>query len=94
MDCCGRADRLGGNPGAKQEIPQPLEITVPSIRPALNVTLIQPVNQEMARTLTANGSVAAWQEAIIGAQVGDLRIEEIRVDVGQKVGKGQVLAVF
>jgi RND family efflux transporter MFP subunit len=44
--------------------------------------------------LTANGSIAAWQEAIIGAEVGDLRLSEVRAQIGETVSQGQVLAVF
>ena len=62
--------------------------------PALSVTAIQPVMQEIPQTISANGSVAAWQEAIIGAEVNDLRIAEVRVQVGESVNKGQILAVF
>lgn len=40
------------------------------------------------------GSIAPWQESIIGAEVGDLRLEEVLVDVGDVVTKGQLLARF
>jgi RND family efflux transporter MFP subunit len=63
-------------------------------KPALNVSAIQPVMRDIPMTLTANGSVAAWQEAIIGAEVSDLRLTEVNVQVGEAVRKGQVLAVF
>lgn len=65
-----------------------------SPRPALNVTVVQPSQQGMPLTLTANGSVAAWQEAIIGAQISDLSLTEVNVQIGERVRKGQVLAVF
>lgn len=44
------------------------------------------------QNLTANGSVVAWQEAIIGAEVTGVRIMAVRVNVGDHVRKGQVLA--
>jgi multidrug efflux pump subunit AcrA (membrane-fusion protein) len=44
--------------------------------------------------LAANGNVAAWQEAIIGSESGGLRLTEVRVNVGDSVKAGQVLAVF
>jgi RND family efflux transporter MFP subunit len=62
--------------------------------PALNVTVIQPVVRDIPTTLTANGSIAAWQEAIIGAEVSDLHLTEVNVQVGEIVKKDQVLAVF
>ena len=63
-------------------------------RPALVVNTVKPVRAEFADTLSANGSVAAWQEAIVGAEISGLRIAEVRADVGDAVRKGQVLVVF
>lgn len=63
-------------------------------KPALSVTVIRPVIQDIPVTLTANGSIAAWQEAIIGAEVSDLHLTEVNVQVGEAVKKGQILAVF
>jgi len=62
--------------------------------PALTVSVTQPANLEMPLGLMVNGSIAAWQEAIIGAQVSDLRLNEVHAQVGEKVKKGQILAVF
>jgi HlyD family secretion protein len=42
--------------------------------------------------LPANGSVVAWQEAVIGPEISNYRITEVRVQVGDQVKKGQVLA--
>jgi len=67
---------------------------LPTTNPALTVELIQPQLRELPLVLQANGSVAAWQEAVIGAEVGGLRLAEIRGQVGDQVRKGQVLAVF
>ena len=44
--------------------------------------------------LTANGNVAAWQEASVGTESHGLRLAEVRVNVGDVVRRGQVLAVF
>lgn len=66
----------------------------PASNPALTVSVIRPQLHDMPINLTANGSIAAWQEAIIGAEVGDLRLNAINVQVGDAVKKGQVLAVF
>jgi RND family efflux transporter MFP subunit len=73
---------------------QPAADTVAVPRPALSVTVIQPVLRDIAMKLSANGSIAAWQEAVIGAEISDLRLTEVNVQVGDKVKKGQVLAVF
>lgn len=65
-----------------------------SPRPALTVTVTQVQTQNLSQRLSANGTVAAWQEASIGAEIGGLRLTEVRVNVGDQVKAGQVLAVF
>ena len=54
-------------------------------RPALVVTTVRPAKAEVADLLSANGSIAAWQEASIGAEVNGRRIAEVRADVGDAV---------
>jgi len=63
-------------------------------RPTLTVTVAKPETSELNVTLSANGNVAAWQEASIGSESNGLRLAEVRVNVGDAVKKGQVLAVF
>jgi RND family efflux transporter MFP subunit len=63
-------------------------------KPALTVTLTQLSAQESAVTVSANGTVAAWQEAIVGAQIGGLRLSDVLVNVGDAVKRGQTLARF
>ena len=63
-------------------------------RAGLTVTVTRPEVTQIAAVIAANGSVAAWQEALIGAQVGGLRMAEVLVNVGDIVQKGQVLALF
>ncbi|QOY93802.1 efflux RND transporter periplasmic adaptor subunit [Massilia sp. UMI-21] len=62
--------------------------------PALTVTSGQPSATTLPLGLTANGSVAAWQEAVIGSESNGLRLSEVRVNVGDVVKKGETLAVF
>ena len=64
------------------------------LKPALTVTTIRPSPASLPIQLAANGNVAAWQEAIIGSETGGYRVNEVRVNVGDVVKKGQVLAVF
>ena len=61
-------------------------------KPALTVSLISPVLLDWPQTLPANGSVVAWQEAIIGPEISNYRITEVRFQVGDQVKKGDVLA--
>jgi RND family efflux transporter MFP subunit len=63
-------------------------------KPALTVTTVRPSTAQLPIKLAANGNVAAWQEAIIGSETGGFRLNEVRVNVGDIVKKGQVLAVF
>ncbi len=63
-------------------------------RPALTVTVTTPTRATVATAVAANGNVAAWQEALVGAEANGMRLAEVRVNVGDVVRKGQVLATF
>jgi RND family efflux transporter MFP subunit len=63
-------------------------------RPALSVTTVLPQAVDLPRTLAANGNIMAWQEAIVGAEASGLRIAQVLAGVGDRVRKGQVLAVL
>jgi RND family efflux transporter MFP subunit len=63
-------------------------------RPALSVTTTVPQRAALPVRIAANGNIAAWQEAIIGTEANGLRLAEVRVNVGDAVKKGQVLATF
>ncbi len=65
-----------------------------SVKPALTVTTVKPQRTMLNKTIAANGTVAAWQEAIIGAEVSSLALKEVLVNVGDNVKRGQVLARF
>lgn len=65
-----------------------------SAKPALTVTATQVGQAQMASKLIANGSLSAWQEAIVGSESSGLRIAEVLVNVGDVVSRGQVLARF
>ena len=61
---------------------------------ALTVTTVQPTQSSLPLRLPANGTVTAWQEAIIGSEANGLRLVDVKVNVGDRVAKGQVLASF
>lgn len=63
-------------------------------KPALTVTVTSPQASSVPLKITANGNVAAWQEASIGTEANGLRLAEVRVNVGDVVKRGQVLATF
>lgn len=61
-------------------------------KPALTVTTVQPESQVWPDQLMATGTVQAWQESIIGPEIGGLRLTEVLVNVGDQVKKGALLA--
>ena len=61
---------------------------------ALTVNVTSPQTAKLPIKISANGNVAAWQEASIGTETNGLRLAEVRVNVGDVVERGQVLAVF
>ena len=63
-------------------------------RPALTVTATTPLRATVATAVAANGNIAAWQEAIVGAEANGMRLADVLVNVGDVVRKGQVLARF
>lgn len=63
-------------------------------KPALTVSLTQPKSSMLTIKLAANGSVAAWQEASVGAEANGLRVAELHANVGDSVKRGQLLASF
>ena len=61
-------------------------------RAALSVQAVSPRRETLARTLSASGGLAAWQEVVIGAETQGLRLVEVAVQVGERVRRGQLLA--
>ena len=64
----------------------------PATKPALTATTATPQLLDWPLTLAAGGNVAAWQEAVIGAELSNYRITEVRASIGDEVKKGDVLA--
>lgn len=60
-----------------------LTVTVASLQPATF-----PIR------VSANGNIMAWQEASIGTEANGLRLTDVKVNVGDKVRRGQPLATF
>jgi len=63
-------------------------------KPALSVQVVSPQTASWPSTLTANGSIAPWQEAVIGAELSGLRLAAVLVNVGDRVKRGQTLATL
>ena len=66
-------------------------VTAPA---ALTVNVTEPARQTWPDTIEVDGSLAAWQEAVIGAETGSLRITALYADVGSTVKRGQLLALL
>lgn len=62
--------------------------------PALTVTLSSAQTTAWDSVQSANGTIAAWQESIIGTELNGVRLIETLVQVGDKVKRGQLLARF
>lgn len=75
---------------ARAADPEPAEAP----RPALTVTVVQPQRMAVPMRIAANGNIAAWQEASVGTEANGLRLADVRVNVGDSVKRGQVLATF
>lgn len=86
----GIAALVSGAAFTKDEAPG--EKKLAKARPALSVTTTTPQNVAWPQSLTANGNVVAWQEVVIGAEIGGLRLTEVLVNVGDRVKRGELLA--
>ena len=60
--------------------------------PALTVNLTKPTRENWPDMVVANGNLVPWQEAVVAAETGSLRISALLVDVGGVVRRGQLLA--
>ncbi len=76
---CGRPQ--GGPPGA----------AAPGATASMTVTTATVAESPVAQIVEATGSIQAWQDVTISAEVGGYRVSEVLVDVGTAVKKGQVL---
>lgn len=66
----------------------------PSATPALTVQIATASTVEWPEILQVSGPIVAWQEAIIGSEISGQRLVELRVNVGDRVKKGEVLARY
>jgi len=68
------------------------EAADPPVRAVLTVRPIHAERQTWTESIAASGWVATWSEASIATEIGDYRIEELAVDVGDRVKTGEVVA--
>jgi RND family efflux transporter MFP subunit len=63
-------------------------------QPALAVAVTTLSQLTIPTRIAASGNIQPWQEASIGAEADGLRLVEVRVNVGDRVRRGQLLARF
>lgn len=108
LQACSPSDPAGGQAGsagsasekpvADNKISNSEQAQDPAAQAAgkasLSVELVTVEEKRLPVILAVNGSMAAWQEAVIGSQLNGVRIDSLLVEVGDNVKKGQVLAQF
>lgn len=60
----------------------------------LSVEATTPASVKWPMTLVLNGSIYPWQEALVSAEISGLRIQQVLVEVGAQVSKGQPLVLL
>ncbi len=60
-------------------------------KPALAVSTTLAKEETWNIDIEANGVISPWQEALVSAEIGGLRVTEVLVDVGSEVKRGQPL---
>lgn len=68
--------------------------TATQSKPVITVNTTKPLRQNLPLRISANGTIGIWQESMLGSDTPGLRVIELRADVGDKVERGQVLAIF
>lgn len=62
--------------------------------PVLTVAMTRAQLSVLPQRIAASGNIAPWQEASVGTEAEGLQLIEVKVNVGDRVRRGQVLAVF
>jgi RND family efflux transporter MFP subunit len=63
----------------------------PPSTPSLSVSVAEPAMQTLPRRIAASGSIAAWDEVVLGVELSGQRVAAVEVEVGDVVEKGQPL---
>ena len=71
--------------------PPPVLVAQAEPAPSLSVAVVPAELRALPRVIDGDGSVVAWQELVLGAETGGLRVAELLVDEGDRVSAGQVL---
>ena len=71
--------------------PPPVLVAQAEPAPSMSVAVVPAELRALPRVIAGDGSVVAWQELVLGAETGGLRVAELLVDEGDRVAAGQVL---
>lgn len=66
----------------------------PAATPGLGVSVATPVVVSLPRRVPASGSIAAWEEMVLGVELSGQRIARVDVEVGDAVRAGDPLLVL
>lgn len=91
---CGGSEKPADGAAASPAAPAADGAAPAAPKPSMTVSTAKPETTSLALQLQANGNIAAWQEASIGAEVPGLRLATVNANIGDVVKKGQVLATF
>ena len=83
---------MGAHAGQPEAAPQAANPAAEKASLIVNAVVAQRGN--WPTVVTANGNIAAWHEAVIGSELGGLRLATVSADVGDRVTRGQVLARY
>ncbi|MES2636594.1 MAG: efflux RND transporter periplasmic adaptor subunit, partial [Pseudomonadota bacterium] len=81
-------------PDSKQASAKKSDAQTTNTNAALTVNTVKISRSMLNVIIPANGNIAPWQEAVVGAEVNGLLLNEVLVNVGDKVKRGQILARF
>lgn len=78
--------------GSSGAVEPAAQAAVPAQAAALTVSVEQVRSESIVSFINASGTVAAWQEATVGAQASGLQLTQVLVAEGDHVKSGEVVA--
>lgn len=91
----GTGMHSGGGTTAPQGIVVAKELAAASNKkPVMAVTVTELKEATTPLVIKASGSLHAWHNAVIGAEIGNFQVKDVLVNVGDKVQAGQTLALL
>ncbi|WAC28594.1 efflux RND transporter periplasmic adaptor subunit [Ancylobacter sp. SL191] len=85
-------DRVAAGLGISEPAQAEVVAPEPSKVAGITISVVPAARREVVETLSVTGTLVAREEIMVGPEIDGLRIEEILVEEGDRVEKGQVLA--